>query len=216
MRRALARVGLLLLAALLWSGPLTAQERGRGTPAGRCLVPPVRSLFPEPASYVYPELAAKSLRLGEGAGRVQWLAASWFGPMQGRLFALDCAGKLLGRLEDAGFMRQLKAGPVIAGVGPTVLLESTMGTGTGFREDMVRVIGLADGAARVLWEHTSLKTDAGSPATAFEEKWGWKFSPDGTRVAVTGARTEAGKRGRAVLPKAAYCWDDGKRAFGKC
>lgn len=213
MKRALA---LLLLAALLSSGPLAAQERGRGTPAMRCLVPPVRSLFPEPASYVYPELAAKSLRLGEGAGRVQWLAASWFGPMQGRLFALDCAGKLLGRVEDAGFMRQFKPGPVIAGVGPTVLLESTVGTGTGFREDMVRVVALVDGAARVLWEHTALKTDAGSPATAVEEKWRWKFSADGKRVEVAGTKTQAGMRGKPALPKAAYCWDDGKRAFGKC
>ncbi len=67
---------LLLLLAVVWGGAALAQERGSGTPAARCLVPPVRSLFSEPASYVYPELAAKSLRLGEGAGRVQWLAAS--------------------------------------------------------------------------------------------------------------------------------------------
>ncbi len=215
MRRVLARVGLLLLAALLWSGPLAAQERGRGTPPGRCLVPPVRSLFPEPASYVYPELAAKSLRLGEGAGRVQWLAASWFGPMQGRLFALDCAGKLLGRVEEAGFMRQLKPRPVIAGVGPTVLLEATTSTGTGFREDRVRVLALVDGAVKVLWEHPSLKTDAGAPATAFEEKWGWTFAPDGQRVAVTGSRSEAGKRGKP-LAKAAFCWDAGRGGFAAC
>ncbi len=79
----------VVLAGLLLAAPAMTQERARGAPADRCLVPAVRSLFPEPASYVYPELAAKSLRLGEGAGRVQWLAASWFGPMQGRLFALD-------------------------------------------------------------------------------------------------------------------------------
>ncbi len=203
-----------LLVAAVWVGAAVAQER-KASP-GRCLVPPVRSLLPEPPSYVYPELAGKSLRLGEGAGRVQWLAVSWLGPMNGRLFALDCNGRRLGRVEAAGFMRQLKPGPVLAGVGPTVLIEATVSTGTGVREDLVRVVAMVDGAAKVLWEHTSLKTDAGSPATAFEEKWRWKFSPDGQRVEVTGTRTAAGKRGKAALPKASYCWDDGKRAFGGC
>ncbi len=154
-------------------------------------------------------------RCGWARGRVQWLAASWFGPMQGRLFALDCAGKLLGRLEDAGFMRQFRAGPVIAGVGPTVLLEATVGTRTGFREDRVRVLALVDGAVKVLWEHASLKTDAGQPATAVEEKWRWAFKADGTRVEVTGSRSEAGKRGRP-LAKTAFCWDAGRGVFAGC
>ncbi len=113
-------------------------------------------------------------------------------------------------------MRQFKAGPVIEGVGPTVLLEATTSTGTGFREDMVRVVGLVDGAVKVLWEHTSLKTDAGSPATAYEEKWTWKFTPDGTRVAVTGAKTQAGMRSKVVLAKAAFCWDAGRGVFAGC
>ena len=210
----LASMCLALAGLLLWAGPAVAQERG--APPGRCLVPPVRSLLPEPPSFVYPELTGKSLRLGDGTGRVQWLAASWFGPMKGRLFALTCTGTVLGRVQEAGFMRQLKPGPVLAGVGPTVLIEATMVTGTGLREDKVRVVALVDGAAKVLWEHASLKTDAGSPATAFEEKWRWKFSPDGKRVEVTGTKTEAGKRGKAALPKAAFCWDDDRRVFGGC
>ena len=210
----LASMWLALAGLLLWAGPVAAQERV--APPGRCMVPPVRSLLPEPPSFVYPELAGKSLRLGEGAARVQWLAASWFGPMKGRLFALSCTGRRLGQVEEAGFMRQLKPGPVLTGVGPTVLLESTTATGTGFREDKVRVVALVDGAAKVLWEHASLKTDAGTPATSSEEKWRWKFSPDGKRVEVSGARTAAGKRGRAALPKAAFCWDDGRRVFAGC
>ena len=205
---------LVLAGVLLWAGSAVAQERVG--PPGRCMVPPVRSLLPEPPSFVYPELAGKSLRLGEGAARVQWLAASWFGPMNGRLFALTCTGRVLVRVQEAGFMRQLKPGPVLTGVGPTVLIEATTATGTGFREDKVRVVALVDGAAKVLWEHASLKSDAGAPATAFEEKWRWKFSPDGKRVEVTGARTAAEKRGKTALPKAAFCWDDGRRVFGGC
>ncbi len=135
--------------------------------------------------------------------------------MNGRLFALDCAGRVLGRV-DTGFMRQLKPGPVLAGVGPTVLIEATVGTGTGFREDLVRVVGMVGGEARVLWEHAALKSDAAQAATAFDEKWRWKFSADGGRLEVAGDRTEAGKRGKAALPKAAFCWDDGRQAYRKC
>ncbi len=198
----------LALLGLLAGAPAFAQDRP-------CTAPPVRSLLPGGPGYVYPELKAQTLVQGQGAARVQWVAASWFGPMNGRLVALDCAGKALGAIES-GYLRAMKPGPSVAGVGATVLLEATTGTGTGFREDMVRLIALVDGAPKVLWEQVSLTRDSAQRGMGAEERFSWRFAPDGARIEVTGTRRQDGARGRIALPPASFCWKPAEMAFGGC
>lgn len=197
-----------LLGLLAATSPALAQEKP-------CSAPPVRSLLPGGPGYVYPELKAQTLVQGQGAARVQWVAASWFGPMNGRLTALDCTGAALGSVES-GYLRSMKPGPTVPGVGATVLIEATTGTGTGYREDMVRLVALVDGAAKVLWEQVSLKKDSAQRGYGHEERFSWRFAPDGARIEVTGTRQQDGKQGRAALPAASQCWKPAEKAFGGC
>jgi hypothetical protein len=197
-----------LLGLLAATSPALAQDKP-------CTAPPVRSLLPGGPGYVYPELKTQTLVQGQGPARVQWLAASWFGPMNGRLMALDCAGKALGSVES-GYLRSMKPGPAVPGVGATVLVEATTGTGTGYRQDMVRLVALVDGAAKVLWEQVSLTKDSAQRGHGSEERFAWRFAPDGTRIEVTGTRQQDGKPGRAALPGASFCWKAGEKAFGAC
>lgn len=198
----------LALLGLLATAPAFAQDKP-------CTTPPVRSLLLGGPGYVYPELKAQTLVLGQGAARVQWVAASWFGPMNGRLMALDCAGKQMGSVE-AGYLRSMKPGPAVPGVAATVLVEATTGTGTGFREDKVRLVALVDGAPKVLWEQVSLMQDSAQRGMGWQDRYGWRFSPDGTRVDVTGSRLRDGARGRVGLPAASFCWKPAENAFGEC
>jgi hypothetical protein len=197
-----------LLGLLASLSPALAQEKP-------CTAPPVRSLLPGGPGYVYPELKAQTLVQGQGAARVQWVAASWFGPMNGRLTALDCKGTTMGSVES-GYLRAMKAGPAVPGVGATVVVEATTGTGTGYRQDMVRLVALVDGAAKVLWEQVSLTKDSAQRGHGSEEKFSWRFAPDGARIEVTGTRQQDGKPGRAALPPARFCWKAGEKAFGGC
>ena len=201
-------IRLALLGLLFAAVPALAQDKS-------CTTPPVRSLLPGGPGYVYPELKAQTLALGQGAARVQWLAASWFGPMNGRLLALDCAGTVLGSVES-GYLRAMKPGPSVPGVGATVLLEATTGTGTGFREDMVRLVALVGGAPKVLWEQVSLTRDSAQRGMGAEERFSWRFAPDGTRIEVTGTRRQDGTPGRITLPAASFCWKAEQRAFETC
>ena len=198
----------LALLGLLAAAPSLAQEPP-------CTAPPVRGLLPGGPGYVYPELKAQTLVQGQGTARVQWLAASWLGPMNGRLVALDCRGAALGAVES-GYLRTMRAGPTVPGVGATVLLEATTGTGTGFREDMVRLVALVEGAPKLLWEHVSLKRDSAQRGLGWEEKHGWRFAADGARIEVTGTRRQDGTPGRTALPPASFCWKPGEKAFGGC
>jgi hypothetical protein len=201
-------IAFALFGLLAVSAPALAQDRS-------CTAPPARSLLPGGPGYVYPELKAQTLVQGQGPGRVQWLGASWFGPMNGRLHALDCAGTVLGAIES-GYLRSLKPGPAVPGIGPTVLLEATTGTGTGYREDTARLVALVEREPKVLWEHVSLTRDSAQRGLGFEERFAWRFAPDGTRIEVTGTRQQDGKPGRAALPGASFCWKAGEKAFGAC
>lgn len=198
----------LALLGLLAAAPAFAQDKP-------CTAPPVRSLLPGGPGYVYPELKAKTLVQGQGTARVQWVAASWFGPMNGRLVALDCTGKALGAVES-GYLRSMKPGPAVPGVAATVLVEATTGTGTRFREDMVRLVALVGGAPKVLWEQVSLTKDSAQRGMGSEERFTWRFAPDGARIEVTGTRQQDGARGRLALPAASYCWKPAEMAFGGC
>ena len=200
-------IGLALL-GLLAAVPAIAQDKP-------CTAPPVRSLLPGGPGYVYPELKAKTLVQGQGTARVQWVAASWFGPMNGRLVALDCTGKALGAVES-GYLRSMKPGPAVPGVAATVLVEATTGTGTGFREDMVRLVALVGGAPKVLWEQVSLTKDSAQRGMGSEERFTWRFAPDGARIEVTGTRQQDGTRGRIALPPASACWKAAETVFGGC
>ncbi len=199
---------LALLGLLAAASPALAQDKP-------CTAPPVRSLLPGGPGYVYPELKAQTLVQGQGAARVQWVAASWLGPMNGRLVALDCKGAPLGSIES-GYLRTMKPGPAVPGVGATVLLEATTGTGTGFREDMVRLVALVDGAPKVLWEQVSLKKDSAQRGMGSEERFTWRFAPDGARIEVTGTRQQDGKPGRTALPAASFCWKPAETRFAGC
>lgn len=200
--------GLVLLGLLAAASPALAQDKP-------CTAPPVRSLLPGGPGYVYPELKAQTLVQGQGAARVQWVAASWFGPMNGQLHALDCTGKKLGAVES-GYLRSMKPGPAVPGVGATVLLEATTGTGTGYREDMVRLVALVDGRAKVLWEQVSLTKHSAQRGHGSEARYSWRFAPDGARIEVTGTRQQDGTPGRAALPAASHCWKPAEKAFGGC
>jgi hypothetical protein len=188
----------LIAVWLLLAGPAAAQG---------CVRPAAEALMP---GGPYPELASRMLRQGP----MQWMAVTWFGPMDGRLFALDCAGKPMGAPIAAGHVRTMKPGPVLPGVGATLLAEATVGTGTGYREDAARLVAVVDGAAKLLWEHPTLRADTAQARFAKEEKWAVAVGRDG-RLTVTGSRTEAGKP-RAALPVERFCWDAAAGAFAGC
>ena len=207
---AVALLGLGL--GLVWAGAAQAQPREK-----ICATPAVQTLLPGGPGYVYPELKSRTITLGHGPERVQWLLASWMGPMNGRAVVLDCAGKVLADAE-LGYVKTMEAGAVLPGVGPTLRVQATTGTGTGYLEETFFVLAMVDGAVARLWEHPALVRDAGDPNTASEKRWTAKFSADGKRVDLTGDKTELPwrnrKQTRAALPAEAFCWDG--KAFTAC
>ena len=205
---------LMLAAAALWlaASPVLAQPKDMV-----CKTPAAQALLPGGPGYVYPELKNRTLVLGSGAERVQWMVASWMGPMNGRVIALDCAGKVLADAE-LGYLKLMEPGPVLPGVGRTLRVQATTGTGTGYLEETGFVLALVDGKVARLWEHPALVRDAGDPNTANEKRWAAKISADGKRIDVTGEKTELPwrnrKQTRAPLPAEAFCWDG--KGFPAC
>ncbi len=206
------RMAMMAVLAALLAGPAMAQTREK-----ICSTPPVQTLLPGGPGYFYPELKSRVVTLGTGPERVQWLLASWMGPMNGRVVAMDCFGKVLADAE-LGYMKTMEAGPVLPGVGPTLRVQATTSTGTGYLEETFFVLALVEGKVARLWEHPALVRDAGDPNTANEKRWTAKFSADGKRVDLVGEKTELPwrnrKQTRAALPPEAFCWDG--KAYSAC
>jgi hypothetical protein len=182
-----------------------------------CTAPSPLSLLPGGVTQVFPELTSRTLTLGSGAERVQWMVASWMGPMNGHVVVMDCAGL---KIADAklGYLRTMDPGPVLPGVGPTLRVRAVTATGTGVLEETDFVLALVEGEVARLWEHSALTREALDPATAHEDRFTAKLSKDGTRIEVAGTRVTLPYRGRkstsAPLPAAAFCWNG--KAYAAC
>jgi hypothetical protein len=202
----------MALGGMLAAGGAQAQPREK-----ICSTPPVQTLLPGGVGTFYPELKSRVATLGTGAERVQWMVASWMGPMNGRVIAMDCFGRVLADAE-LGYLKLMEPGPVLPEVGRTLRVQATTGTGTGYLEETFFVLALADGKVARLWEHPALVRDAGDPNTANEKRWAVKISADGKRIDVTGEQTELPwrnrKQTRKALPAEAFCWDG--MAFTAC
>jgi hypothetical protein len=187
------------------AGVAEAQPRQRV-----CTAPSPLSLLPGGVTQVFPELTSRTLTLGSGAERVQWMVASWMGPMNGHVVVLDCTGL---KIADAklGYLRTMEPGPVLPGAGRTLRVRAVTSTGTGVLEETDFVLGLVEGEVARLWEHPALLREAIDPTTAHEDRFTAKLAKDGTRIEVAGVRVTLPYRGRkstsSPLPAAAFCWD---------
>ena len=88
----------------------------------------------------------------------RWVGLSWWGPRNGVLVVLNCAGKPVAT-EHTGFIRRLKPGPQLARVGPTVETIDFLGEVTGSEDDDVGLFALRGGLIRRVWTHAAFHSE---------------------------------------------------------
>jgi hypothetical protein len=176
-----------------------------------------------------------SLRaVGGGKTRLRWLAVSWEGPPDGRVFVLDCDARTLAA-KPLGYVQRIGKGPTVEGL-PT--LEAVyVSPGGDAAKTQVSLLQLKDGAVRVLWTHAA--TEAwGAPLALVPhqgpagERWRssktvftWRYLRHGAAISVAGLRndeTREGRRSAGATDQArttsaeAFCYRAENGAFERC
>ena len=132
----------------------------------------------------FPQPEADSVSVEGGSKRRLWLAVRWYGPEDGGVLVLNCAGEVVDA-QRVGFTRQIRIGPVLKGVGPTVVVDDEPGQGTGVRWRETRVLAERGGTIIVLWKATTFEGSYSMPPRGTEIERRVAFSPDGDRITIT-------------------------------
>lgn len=210
------RLPALLLAALLATAlpPQARAQAPTNPPETACIMPEARSLLPEGQ---FDELVTRVTALGLGQNRVLYVGTSWM-PLNGRLFAVSCAGKAMEE-EETGYIRRMEAGPTLPRFGRTLLVVATTDQQPNSREDTIKLVAFRQGKVLTLLQHSAVTRVTAPAKDAVEEAWTWSFSADGTRIEFGGTRTLPAQGNRPAkrepLPADAYCWG-AKNEFEKC
>jgi hypothetical protein len=89
---------------------------------------------------------------------IQWAGIGWDAPPGGLLFAIACEGTVIDA-TPVGSVEEIKPGPSLPGIGDTVLVSATDGTGTGGVHKMISLFTIKDGHLINLWHHTLYESD---------------------------------------------------------
>jgi hypothetical protein len=208
----------VLLVSLI-SSPLLAADR-------ECVQPDVRKFleqsrhaikfkgfFGEPYESIF-------MPAEMGGARIQWMGASWYAPRGGALFVLDCDGRRLAALP-LGAVMQLRKGPVVPRVGPTVEATYISGIGSGYLATSVAIVSFKKGAVSVMWRHEATASVREWAAVNYEATYQWTASPDGRVLRVVGSRVEWSSGGdppealRTPVEET-WCWHGQKRQYQTC
>lgn len=84
---------------------------------------------------------------------VEWTSVSWEGPVGGILFAIGCDGREIDS-ADVGGVENIKQGPMLPGVGETVLVRATDGTGTCAIHKTISILAIKNDRLALIWKHT--------------------------------------------------------------
>ena len=199
---------------------------GRATAS--CVHPEIDELLKESRTDIqfegsyFPSPAAQFLPSRIDSQDVQWVGASWEGPVGGAIFLLDCHGKKI-TARNLGAVKQLHAGPVLK-AGPTVEITYIPGTATGEISSNV-ALALFDGASiKILWDHL-VSDSVEMPRVEYDDGFEWRYSADGQAIEVTGRRKVGAARDATFgwaagtthsLPKETYCWNGPEGKFSPC
>ncbi|MGE5516693.1 MAG: hypothetical protein ACM31D_12820 [Bacteroidota bacterium] len=154
---------------------------------------------------------------------IQWIGAKWDGPVDGALFAQDCAGNNISVLRLGGVII-LKSGPVLP-TGKTVEVAYISGVGSGIYETTSAIASIEGSSIKILWQHASIHREAFGKGYDYVDTFQWKYSRDGKKINVKGRRrvgpTMEYEHGwpagtTHALPSQNYCWNAQENLFQEC
>jgi len=153
---------------------------------------------------------------------VQWMGASWYGPLSGAIFLLDCDGNRIAA-SNLGAVKKLRFGPILR-VGQTLEITHIPGTAAGESYSNVSLVVFDGKAIKTLWDHLASDSVA-MLGTEYDDRFRWQYSPDGQTIKVTGRR-KVGSSGDSengwtagtthALPQETYCWSGVENKFSTC
>jgi hypothetical protein len=198
--------------------------------AASCVRPEIGELLEESRSIIqfegtyFPAPEARFLLSTFDGRDVQWIGASWEGPVGGAIFLLDCAGKRIAA-TNLGAVKKLRFGPVLQ-ARRTVEITYVPGTATGEIYSNV-ALALFDGTSiKMLWDHlVSDSVEMQGVGSEYDDMFQWRYSADGQTIEVTGRRKVGAVRDSKfgwpagtthALPKESYCWNRTESKFSRC
>jgi hypothetical protein len=131
--------------------------------------------------------------VGPIGSRLLWVAVSWEGPPEGRLFVVNCEGHKVADDESIGYVEGIEAGPRIGGE-QTVEVTYTSAAGTNIKARAVALVQFRRGRIRFLWRHATL--DAGfHPLTPVDEedRTSWRFGNGVQKIDAITTHEEGGR-----------------------
>jgi hypothetical protein len=161
---------------------------------------------------------------------IRWLSIGWEGPIDGILFAANCDGNAIDA-KEIGSVEKISAGPTISGLGETVLVNYTDGTGTGAIHKSYSLYMLDGSKLTQLWTHSSfegdyavgLQGDDGEETTFHIDKINAEtIELSGLRkISITPKGLEPyperdGDKTHIDRIKETYCWNQAKKTYLTC
>jgi hypothetical protein len=172
----------------------------------------------------FPSPEARFLPMMIAGQPMQWMGTKWYGPIDGALFVLDCAGTRAAALRIGGVV-SLRPGPVLP-VGQTAEVVYVSGTGSGVYQTSVALVALEASSIKILWKHEAEDREAfASAGYDYVDQFRWKVGNNGRTITVNGRRMvgearekEHGWAARTnhSLPQERYCWDADEKLFQQC
>lgn len=152
---------------------------------------------PDPATLVGPNIVGccdvRSRPIGHVSSGLFWVAVSWDGPPDGRLFVVNCNGDKVADGEPIGHVESIEAGPQIGGE-QTVAVSYISASGTNIKARAVVLVEFQRGRIRILWRHATL--DAGFPPltpVAEEDRTSWRFGNGVQKIDAITTHKEGGR-----------------------
>jgi hypothetical protein len=162
----------------------------------------------------------------DGQEMLQWLGVKWYGPIDGALFLLDCQGHTLA-VVHLGAVEEIRLGPTLPGVGPTVEVRYQPGSGTGYRLEQVELVGYRGNAILRMWKHTAYESAFILPTEdGTEDRYSWSFDEGGSVIHLSGRRStfpkpapggyDWGPPSTHDLPSETFCWFGSELVYKQC
>lgn len=158
---------------------------------------------------------------------VYWMGLAWLAPESGALFAVSCDGTPVAGMPT-GAIGRLSPGPVLAELGPSVMLVYVSKETGDCVQDAVQIVALKDNKIISLWEHgynqgLNVPASGATPRGFISETYALSFTDNGRTLRISGRRaayayhqdgSQASVPAAAkALPTETYHWDASARRF---